>query len=340
MQKKIWQWTGFNAMAPSDIGREEPRSGQVEIRILSIGICGTDLHIMSGHAGFGTPPLALGHELAGVVERVGEGVTGWQPGDRVCIDPLIGCGVCHECRSGNKHRCAEAGEIGLQFPGGWQEYLNVPAANLYRLPDNFSLEEATQAETLHCCLGGIDKLDIRLGQHAAVIGDGPTGLYYVQLLKAAGASMVTLIGMRDNRLALGRKLGADAAVNLRSEAPDAEDPLPAAETQHIVIDAAGNEASLKLGIELLRRGGRLLLFGLPGQPVQADIQAAVLKELTLLGSTNAPQVWPRVIEMIASGSVKVSPMITHHYSFDELDRAIEFARNEPDEAIKIIVNHE
>ncbi|MDI4645845.1 zinc-binding dehydrogenase [Cohnella hashimotonis] len=204
------------------------------------------------------------------------------------------------------------------------------------------MAEATQAETLHCCLGGIDKLDIRLGDHAAVIGDGPTGLYYVQLLKAAGASQVTLIGMRDNRLALGRELGADTTVNLGAEPKAAKirDPLPATETQHIVIDAAGNEASLKLGIELLRRGGRLLLFGLPGHPVQVDIQAAVLKELTLMGSTNAPQVWPRVIEMIASGSVKVSPMITHHYDFDELDQAIAFARNEPDEAIKIIVNQE
>ncbi|WP_162463408.1 zinc-dependent alcohol dehydrogenase [Paenibacillus psychroresistens] len=334
MQKKIWEWTGYNALESSVITREEPGPGQVEIRILSIGICGTDLHIMSGHADFSTPPLPLGHELAGFVERVGTGVTQWQLGDRVCIDPLIGCGTCQECLAGNKHRCIRSGEIGLQFPGGWQEFLVVPSTNLYKLPDSISFAEATQAETLHCCLGGIDKLAIRLGQHAVVIGDGPTGLYYVQLLKAAGVSKVTLIGMRESRLELGLKLGADVTVNLRaSEAALSE------ETQDIVIDAAGNEASIKLGIELLKRGGQLLLFGLPGKPILVDIQTVVLKELTLLGSTNAPQVWPRVIEMMASGSVQVDPVITQYYKFEDLDKAIEFARNEPDEAIKIIVNN-
>lgn len=349
MRKKVWQWTGLNEVTSSTAEREQPGSGEAEIRIASIGICGTDLHIMSGHAGFGAPPLPLGHELAGVVERIGPDVDGWQPGDRVCIDPLIGCGVCRECLAGNKHRCALAGEIGLHYPGGWQEYLVVPAANLYRLPDAVGFAEATQAETLHCCLGGIDKLDIRLGSHAAVIGDGPTGLYYVQLLKAAGASKVTLFGMRDGRLELGRRLGADVTVNLRSsgaaaaqEANAIADTVAdaiAPETQDIAIDAAGNEASLKLGIELLKRGGQLLLFGLPGHPILADIQAVVLKELTLAGSTNAPQVWPRVLELMASGSVQVKPLITQHYPFAELDRAIAFARSEPDEAVKIIVSH-
>ncbi|MFD2327750.1 zinc-binding dehydrogenase [Cohnella sp. GCM10020058] len=341
MQKKVWLWTGLNEVMSAAAERGEPGLGEAEIRIVSIGICGTDLHIMSGHAGFGEPPLPLGHELAGVVERIGPGVDGWQPGDRVCIDPLIGCGVCRECLAGNKHRCAQSGEIGLHDPGGWQEYLIVPAANLYRLPASVSFEEATQAETLHCCLGGIDKLNIRLGSHAAVIGDGPTGLYYVQLLKAAGASKITLFGLRDGRLELGRRLGADVTVNLRSSdtAAVAGTDAIAPETQDIAIDAAGNEASLKLGIELLKRGGQLLLFGLPGHPILADIQAVVLKELTLAGSTNAPQVWPRVLELMASGGVQVKPLITQHYPFEALDQAIAFARNEPDEAIKIIVSH-
>ncbi|RKP58277.1 theronine dehydrogenase [Cohnella endophytica] len=336
--KRIWEWTGIDTIASREAEREAPGAGQVEIRIRSIGICGTDLHIMSGHAGFGEPPLPLGHELSGVVERLGAGVSGWQIGDRVCIDPLIGCGTCAECRAGNKHRCSAAGEIGLQFPGGWQEYLVVPAANLYRLPDSIGFDEATQAETLHCCLGGIDKLDIRLGQHAVVLGDGPTGLYYVQLLKAAGVSRVTLIGMQDSRLALGRRLGADAAVNLRQA--EAGDRLPEAETQDIVIDAAGNEASIQLGIELLKRGGELLLFGLPGERIKVDVQTAVLKELRLLGSTNAPHVWPRVLDMMASGRVQVQPLITQRYRFDQLDQAIAFARDSSGEAVKIIVNND
>lgn len=333
MRNQIWEWTGYNAMASRDSDREELGPGQVEVRIRAIGICGTDLHIMSGHAAFGKPPLPLGHELAGVVERVGAGVTAWQPGDRVCVDPLKGCGACGECLAGNKHRCPDAGEFGLHYPGGWQRFMIVPAANLYRLPDAIGFAEATQAETLHCCLGGIDKLDIRIGDRATVIGDGPTGLYFVQLLKSAGASKVSMIGMRESRLRLARELGADETTNLRGT----EAVPPATASQDIVIDAAGTEASLAQSIDLLKIGGQLLLFGLAGKPITVDTQTVVLKELRLLGSTNAPHVWPRVILMMASGQARVKPLLTHTYPFGELDKAIDFARSQTDEAIKIIV---
>ncbi|MCD9021552.1 zinc-dependent alcohol dehydrogenase [Cohnella silvisoli] len=336
-QNLIWEWTGYNEVQSRTQTRQSPDSDQVEVAIRAIGICGTDLHIMSGHAEFGKPPLPLGHELAGVVVRIGNAVTRWRIGDRVCIDPLIGCGTCEACLSGNKHRCPDAGEIGLHFPGGWQQYMLVPQLNLYRLPDSVSFEEASQAETLHCCLGGIDKLEIRLGMDATVIGDGPTGLYYVQLLKTAGAGRVTLIGKRASRLELGRLLGADETVNL---SPSFSNDIPAMESQDIVIDAAGTEASLQMGIELLKRGSQLLLFGLPGAPISVDIQTVVMKELKLLGTTNAPHVWPRVLKMMATGNVKVKPLITHHFRFEQLVEAVEFACNQSDEIIKIIVHND
>lgn len=324
-------------MRTRGVVRETPGDEQVEVKIEAIGICGTDLHIMSGLTPFGAPPLPLGHELAGTVARIGGKVTGWSIGDRVCIDPLIGCGSCAQCRAGNKHRCAGAGEIGLHYPGGWQQYINVPASNLYLLPDAVSFEEASQAETLHCCLGGIDKLSLRLGMHAVVIGDGPTGLYYVQLLKRAGCGRVTLLGMQPNRLELGRVLGADLCVNMQSAEVDLASLM---DTQHIAIDAAGSEQSLQTCVELLQPGGQLLLFGLPGKRIPVDIQAVVLKELALLGSTNAPHVWPRVIDMLAGGAVRAAPLITHRFGFDLLDEALAHARSPVSQAIKIIVTNE
>lgn len=333
--KTIWEWTGgVNEVKSRQVLREPPLAGQAEIRIEAIGICGTDLHILNGQARFGSPPLPLGHELAGTVVRLGEHTRGWSVGDRVCVDPLIGCGHCRHCLTGNKHRCPDAGEIGLHYPGGWQQYLTIPAANLYKLSGGVSLEAASQAETLHCCLGGIDKLSIRLGMHATVVGDGPTGLYYVQLLKAAGVGKVTLTGMQEHRLQLGRALGADLCVNAGSDG--AEISL-LANSQDIVIDAAGTERSLQTSIELLKSGGQLLVFGLPGNPIRVDMATVVLKELELLGSTNAPHVWPRVIEMLAGGTVQVHPLITRRYSFDRLDEALAFARDPASEAVKVIV---
>jgi threonine dehydrogenase-like Zn-dependent dehydrogenase len=334
--KKIWEWIGVNEVQMRHVLREPPGIGQVEVRMEAIGICGTDLHLMSGHAQFNSPPLPLGHELAGSIVRIGKQSDGWSIGDRVCIDPLIGCGSCPQCRSGNKHRCPTAGEIGLHYPGGWQQYFTVPASNLYALPDSVSFEEASQAETLHCCLGGIDKLSIQLGMHAVVMGDGPTGLYYVQLLKAAGVRCVTLVGMQEARLELGRSLGADYCVNLKTVDANL---LPLMNTQDIAIDAAGTEQSLRSSIELLKIGGQLLLFGLPGKPIMVDIQAVVMKELKLLGSTNAPHVWPRVIDMLASHTVNVKPLLTHHYPFDQMNEALDYARLTSNQAIKIIVTN-
>ncbi|MFD0959158.1 zinc-dependent alcohol dehydrogenase [Paenibacillus chungangensis] len=334
-QQLIWEWTAANEVRQRTTERSQLQAGQVEIAISSIGICGTDLHILSGEAGFSNPPLPLGHELAGIVTQVGEHAGDWKVGDRVCIDPLIGCGRCPACRAGNKHHCPQGGEIGLHYAGGWQQYLIVPADNIYLVPDSVTLDEASQAETIHCCLGAVDKLHIRLGMAATVVGDGPTGLYFVQLLKAAGASPVTLIGMQSSRLALGEQLGADVIVNLSE--PDGQS-MPAADTQSIVIEAAGEETALRTAISLLGKGGQLLLFGLPAVPVAVDIQSIVMKELRLLGSTNDPHVWPRVLQMIESGAVRVEPLITQRYHFGELDEALSFVRNNPQQAIKVIVN--
>lgn len=333
--KKIWEWTAPNVVQAREARREPPGDGQVEVRIAAIGICGTDLHIMSGQTNFGLPPLPLGHELAGTVERVGGQIAGWTAGDRVCIDPLIGCGVCRACHSGNKHLCPDAGEIGLHFPGGWQQFLTVPASNLYRIPDNVGFEEATQAETIHCCLGGIDKLDIRAGKRAVVMGDGPTALFFVQLLQAAGAGPVTLVGMQEHRLRLGGTLGADKCIRLGSS----DDILLSAlrDSQDIAIDAAGSAASLDACIRSLAIGGQLLLFGLPGRPIPVDVQTIVMKELTLYGSTNAPKVWPRVIALLAEGKIDAKAAITHRFAFDELDKALELARAPAGDAVKIIV---
>lgn len=321
-KQTIWEWTAVGEVNCREAEREELKAGEAEVRIRAIGICSTDLHIVHGHYAVATPPMSLGHELAGTVERLGPGVTGLQPGDRVCIDPYIGCGVCAFCRAGNKHRCPTGAEIGIQLPGGWREYLNVPANNLYVLPEAISFIAATQLENIHCCLGAVDKLDIRLGDRAAVIGDGPSGLYFVQLLKAAGVTDVTLVGRREERLRLGRLIGADAVIDRRTD----ELRLPD-ESCAIVVDAVGSQAALDEALRILNKGGQLLMYGLSDNKVQLDVPTVIMKELRLQGSMNDPHVWHRVIALAASGTVRIEPIITHSYRFDQLGQALAQARD-------------
>lgn len=330
-ENRIWEWVGADTVSVRATTRREPGPGEAELRVQAIGICGTDLHMMSGRFRVAPPPLPLGHELSGIVERVGSGVRHVQPGDRVCVDPLVGCGSCVECAAGRKHRCPQAKEIGLHLPGGWQQFLTVSASQLYRIPDGLSLAEATQAETVHCCVGGVDKLRIEPGMKAAVIGDGPTALLFVQLLRLAGVSQVMLIGMRAERLQAGLALGAN-------EAYAADEAAACADGEwDIAIDAAGTEQSIRRSMRLLRKGGQLLMFGIPGSDVSVDVQMIVMNELHIVGSTNAPDVWPRVIAGMASGTIRVAPLLTHRFPYAELDLALACARSTDSGAIKVIV---
>ncbi|WP_409345852.1 alcohol dehydrogenase catalytic domain-containing protein [Paenibacillus sp. MBLB4367] len=186
----IWEWTAPDELAYRIGSRSDVPAGYVEVGIQAIGICSTDLHIIRGTLRAGTPPYPLGHELSGTIVRIGAGVPERLLGKRVCVDPLVGCGICSACKSGNKQLCTKAAEIGIHLPGGWQRYITLPADNVYEIPDGIGDAEATQIENIHCCLGGIDKLDIPLGTSAAVFGDGPSGLYFVQLLRAAGAGKI------------------------------------------------------------------------------------------------------------------------------------------------------
>lgn len=328
----IWEWTGTGAgtVRQRKAQRREPGPGQVEIAVKAIGICGTDLHIVNGNQSFADPPMPLGHELAGVVERTGADAANWRPGDRVCVDPLIGCGYCAACKSGNKHLCNRGVEIGLHLPGGWQQFMLVPGANLHRIPDDLSWEEATQAETLHCCLSGVDKLRIRLGMRAAVIGDGPTGLLFVQLLKASGVDRVVLAGRREYRMQLGRQLGADDTVSAHGEIGDHDSRYD------LVVDAAGTESSFAMAVRLLSKGGQCLLFGVPGAPIQADIASIVLKEIRMYGTTNDTHVWERAIALMRSRKVEPSKLVTHRFGFDRLDQAVAEAGNKTG-PVKVIV---
>ena len=327
-----WEWTAPNELALRSVSRVEVPPGHVEVRIRAIGICSTDLHIVRGTFRAGNPPYPLGHELSGTIETIGAGVPAQLLGRRVCVDPLVGCGGCAACRSGNKQQCPAAAEVGIHLPGGWQRYLNVLADNVYEIPDSVSFEEATQIENIHCCLGGIDKLSIPLGVAAAVFGDGPSGLYFVQLLRAAGAGRVVLVGKRDRRLAAGKLAGADETYKAEEAAAKlADDSFP------IVIDAAGSPRSIDEAIRVVGKGGQLLMYGLPDGKVPIDVQTVIMKDLRLQGTTNAPHVWRRVIDLLRSGVVRAAPLISHSFAFEQLDRAVRFAMRDSEEAVKVVV---
>ena len=185
-----------------------PGPGEVVIKNMVCGVCGTDVHIFHGEPGSAdvTPPVVLGHEYSGEVVEVGEGVTALKPGDHVTVDPNIYCGECVYCRNGKKQLCETMQAVGVTRDGGFGEYSLVPAAQAFKLGDSVPYEAGAMAEPVACCLHGIDLAGIKAGDRVCIVGGGAIGLIMLQLAKLSGASSLVLSEPNEKRRQLAGAL--------------------------------------------------------------------------------------------------------------------------------------
>ncbi len=283
------------------------------IRVRAAGICSTDLHMVSGKLDFAKPPWVLGHEIAGTIEQVGPRVAGWRAGDRVVVDPVVGCGSCRSCLSGRKHSCPNGGEIGTTIgSGGYGAYVVAKAGNLYRLPDSMTFEEGAMMEPLNCTFGAIERVRNLAGSRVAVFGGGPAGLLFLQL----GASFVTLLDIREEPLRLGLRLGADEIIDLSRETVLGLVGSMGDEWFDVVIEASGSLEAVKACFEAVAPGGTVVLYGLNGS-AEPSIRSdqIVGKDLSIVTCISAPLLWDKGIRLAASGRVNVKDIISHRVPF-------------------------
>ena len=310
------------------------------IKNIACGVCGTDVHIFHGDKGPAevTPPIVLGHEYAGIVERVGAGVTGFKTGDKVTIDPNIYCGSCRFCRAGKKQLCESMAAIGVTRGGGFAEHSVVPASQAIKLAPELDIEAAVMAEPLACCIHGIDRAGIRTGDAVLVVGGGAIGLLMVQLAKLSGAATVILSEPVKARRDVALALGADACIDPVKLAPHLEmQRLTGGEGADVVIECAGNTTATRQSFDCAAKGATVLLFSVPA----ADATFALplfdvfSKELTIKGSFVNPDTHSRAVAMLNSGKIKTAPLITHRFGLDRLEEAIGMQMSA--ESIKVLV---
>ncbi|UNK20274.1 zinc-dependent alcohol dehydrogenase family protein [Paenibacillus sp. N3/727] len=291
---------------------------EVMMRVACCGICGTDQHIYHGHPGSAEvePPIVLGHELAGVIEAVGEAVTALQPGDRVSVDPNMYCGSCEYCRSGRAHLCDRLQAIGVTRDGGMGELCVVPAANCYKLPDHVSLMEGAMVEPLGCVLHGYKKLDLRPNQHVLIAGGGFIGQLFLQLVKAAGVTRITVSEPNSHKREALLALGAHAVVSPF----DTEEAAGLRDSADVVIECVGRPESVELAVAAARKGGQVLLFGVASPDASASFSPYEIfsKELRIMGSFINPYTHEEAIELIAQGIVRIEPLISHCFHLNDL----------------------
>lgn len=307
--------------------------GQVRVEVESVGICGTDLHIMVDEFP-SAPPVTMGHEVSGRVDEVGEEVEEDQLRRRVALETYYStCGRCPRCRSGQPNLCADRRSIGSQADGGFARYVVVPLANAHDVDSSVAEPAGALYEPLACVANCLcDPAAVSPGDSALVVGPGAMGLLAAQVLRAQGAT-VTVVGTpRDTRrLAMATELGFDAVL---SEALSAAVPELGFDT---VADCSGSAAGVASALLGVRKGGHYVQIGLCGRPVSIDLDAVCLKQLTVTsGFASTPTSWLRAERLVASGLVRLDPLVTGVASL--ADWEFSFARTQDASEVKLVLD--
>jgi len=306
--------------------------GEVLLRVLRAGVCGTDLHIWSWDRwsqGRIQPPVTLGHEFVGEIVERGAGVTNLAIGERVSCESHIVCHTCIGCRTGNAHVCENTRILGVDVNGGFAEYVAVPAVNAWRSPGNIPIEVAAVMEPLgnavHTAFAGPIS-----GCNLAVTGCGPIGLFAIGVAKAAGAARVFASDISPYRLDLARKMKADAVIDVSKESfVERCRELTGRAGLDGVLEMSGNPTAVRDGLAALRSGGRLSFLGLPKEPFDLDWnQLVIFKGATIHGiiGRRMYETWYQMHNLLSSGRLDIRPTITHVMPMERFDEAIDLLR--------------
>lgn len=315
--------------------------GDVLVRLRSCGICGSDVEKVFGK--YGQPSMRLGHEPSGVIVDVGSNVSIFQKGDRVFTHHHVPCYSCHLCIHGNETMCKMYSETNLSPCGLSEEYVvpewNVTHGGILKIPDSMSFDEAAMIEPLACCVRAWRKFDYKKGDTAAIFGTGPTGIMHAMIAKANEFHKVFCFDVNDFRLNFAKRL---ETIPLKSGDPGSISKV-LSETENLGVDvsivATSHLGAISDAISYTRRGGTIVLFGVPskGATLNVDMSVIYSKEITLVPTYAASDSdTKQALDLITSGKVDVKKLITHRYPLSESQKAFEHAHTGQD-AMKIII---
>jgi len=320
---------GVKDLKVENIDIPEIGLGEILVKVRAATTCGTDVKIFQrGYvSGVIQYPTVFGHEWAGDVVKVGEGVSWLKEGMRVRAGNSSPCLRCKMCQKGNYNLC----ENMMWLWGAYAEYIKVPARivmlNTQEIPANITYEEAAVTEPLACVLYGIEKAHVKLGDTVAIIGAGPIGLLHLQTAKKMGAEKVVISDLVDERLEVAQELGADETVNAKYEDPiEKIKRFTGGYGADVVIEAIGFPATWEQALKMVRKGGTVLEFGgcPPGTEITVKTELLHYGEVTLLGTFHTtPAHFKKALNLIASGTVKAKPLITRRMKLDDVKDAIE-----------------
>ena len=324
--------------------RETPRpiaaEGQVLVRIMRIGICGSDIHVYHGKHPFTSYPVTQGHEVSGRIEAVGSGVEGLSVGQKVTIEPQVCCGHCYPCTHGKYNLCEELKVMGFQTTGTASEYFAVDAAKVTLLPETMSYDEGAMIEPLAVTVHAAKRFPELKGARVAILGCGPIGILLMQSCKALGAASVLVTDVSDYRLSVARSVGADYAVNTGET--DMEQALRDAfgsDKADVIYDCAGSDITMGQAIRCARKGSTIVLVAVFSKMASVDL--AVLNDHELELNTSMMyrhEDYVDAIRLVSEGKVQLRPLMSRHFAFRDYLKAYQYIDENREMTMKVIID--
>jgi L-iditol 2-dehydrogenase len=312
----------YRHLEVADLPAPEPGPGEVLVRVAACGICGSDVHGYDGSSGRRIPPIVMGHEAAGTVAAQGKGVNEFSEGDRVTFDSTIYCGACAYCQRGDVNLCDRRQVLGVSCgdyrrAGAFAEFVVVPARLMYRLPENLTFAEAAMLEALAVAMHAVSLVPISSGSAALVVGAGTIGLLVQQALRVAGCSRVLVTDVDATRLKLSQQLGAASVLTSGADHMKQVLEFTRGTGVDLAFEAVGNNQTVNIAIESVRKGGSVVLIGNTSPEVTLPLQQVVTRQIRMQGSCSSAGEYSRAIELLSSGAVRVKPLISAIAPLDE-----------------------
>jgi L-iditol 2-dehydrogenase len=331
-------WYGGKDVRIEELPIPRVNNRDVLVKVKSSGICGSDLHAFEGRSKRRVPPLVMGHEFAGIVADAGVDVQDFRNGDRIVVEPKLSCGKCDACRNGKTNICSDLKFIGLHAPGGFAEYVKVPAEDCHKLPDDVSFDEASIIEPLAVAIHALE-ITPKKTDDLLVIGAGVVGLLITMVAAKTTGRNVIVSDVFDYKLELAKKLGASVAINSKSRSlSEKVVELTIGKGVDAVIEAVGIQQTLQQAMTAVKKGGHVTVTGLQEQEMLIDVMKLVNHEITLRGGylyTTAD--FEASLSLAASKALPLSALVTHAFPLTEISKAVAALTNPTEEPIKILL---
>jgi len=319
-----------------------PAAHEVLIKVKHCGICGSDVHnFIAGGTGkrMIQYPFVLGHEFAGEVVEVGAEVKNLNVGDRVCVEPGVGCGECEYCKSGRYNLCNNM-KFMSAYPnrGSMQDYVTFPAKNCFKLPDNLSTVEGALIEPLAVGLHAANRGNVKFGDTVLILGTGCIGIMTILACKAKNATRIIAVDVFDNRLKKAQKLGAAYIINSKTEDVAARvSEITGGRMADVVFETAGRPETFVMAAEAVRRGGTLVTVGNISEPNPLKLVEVNMKEIDIKCVFRYANVYPLALELISAGKIDIKGIAPSLFPFDETPQAFDYAINNGASILKCVL---